>query len=712
MFEESGVGFKNRVMIVAFLLTSAFVFIFVALIYTASQSDFKKTKKEFEKDLSAAISQTVNSTIDTYSILADTVLNTTEAKALMKAERRDELYALLESKWKLWSTNNPDFRIMLFHRADGTAFLRMHKPAVFDDYLAGIRPMVKAVHEQQKVLIGYETGKYSTVFRILTPIFHEGEYLGALDFGINPNYFIKRIYEFTGQKGVLFIKDENLKLFKHASTMSLSGYTLQSSMSPDIQELLEGLPFTYDFRDTIMLEDEDVSYSVHVYGMTDYKNDEKAKLLFFNDMTYTIKMQQEFTLILTMTSIIFVILMFFLLNQSFNKLLISLKKMHDQHTQELKEAQAMTAFNEKFLNTVLDTNKNIIISTIGKETLYSANQTFLDFTGFDSIEDFESEHECMSELFLPDSDESFLRQQQNGVHWIEYIYQNPTKTFKAKMRKDGEIHTFLVTANRMRLDNNKRNVITFSDITEIVNIQKMLQEKDALLYRQSKLAAMGEMISMIAHQWRQPLGSISAATGGLKLQLELDMFNKETFDQKLDDINGYVQYMSKTVDDFRNFYRPDKTRELISLKEVVSSSLTIMEPVLKQHNIKVDTWFETDEPIDSYTNELVQVVLNLIKNAKDAHVEQGTTDPSIKLTVLKNDDETQTLIVSDNNGGVPEELIDKIFEPYFTTKDERNGTGLGLYMSKTIIEEHCGGTLSVKNDNGAHFMITLPVGIH
>ena len=181
MFEESGVGFKNRVMIVAFLLTSAFVFIFVALIYTASQSDFKKTKKEFEKDLSAAISQTVNSTIDTYSILADTVLNTTEAKALMKAERRDELYALLESKWKLWSTNNPDFRIMLFHRADGTAFLRMHKPAVFDDYLAGIRPMVKAVHEQQKVLIGYETGKYSTVFRILTPIFHEGEYLGALD---------------------------------------------------------------------------------------------------------------------------------------------------------------------------------------------------------------------------------------------------------------------------------------------------------------------------------------------------------------------------------------------------------------------------------------------------------------------------------------------------------------------------------------------------
>jgi PAS domain S-box-containing protein len=711
MFEKTGAGFKNRVMIVAFLLTSAVIFIFAALIYTAQQTNFKNTKEEFEKDLSATIGQTVNSTIETYTILADTVLNTTEAKALIKAEKRDDLYALLESKWELWSTLNPEFKIMLFHRADGTVFLRMHKPQVFDDYLSDIRPMVQAVHKQQKVLIGYETGKYSTVFRILTPIFHKGEYLGALDFGINPNYFIKQIYKFTGHKGVLFIKDENLKLFKRDSSFSQGGYTLQSNMTPDIHELLSRLPLTYDFRETIMLEDADISYSVYAYGMTDYKNNEKAKLLFFNDLTHTVKVQQEFTLILTMTSLIFVILMFFLLNQSFNKLLVSLKQMHDQHTEELREAQLMTAFNEKFLNTVLDTSRNIVISTIDKETLYSVNQTFLDFTGFDTIEDFESVHECVSELFLPDKDESFLRQQQNGIHWIDYIYENPTKTFKAKLRRDGEIHSFLVTANKMRLDEKKRNVITFTDITEVINFQKMIQEKDALLYKQSKLAAMGEMISMIAHQWRQPLGSISAATGGLKLQLELDMFDKGVFDQKLDDINGYVQYMSKTVDDFRNFYRPDKTRELISLKEVISSSLTIMEPVLKQHNIKVDTWFETHEPIDSYANELIQVVLNLIKNAKDAHVERETPDPIIKLSVLRNEDQTQSLVVADNNGGIPEELIDKIFEPYFTTKDERNGTGLGLYMSKTIIEEHCGGTLSVKNDHGAQFIITLPVGI-
>lgn len=696
-------------MIVAFLLTSIFVFVFVLLIYTQQERNFENVKDEFNTTLHRSIEQTIDTTIDTYAMLADTVLNTTKAKELMKEGKREALYALLESKWKTWTAINPEFRIMLFHKADGTAFLRMHKPEVYDDYLSDIRPMVKAAHEYKCKLSGYETGKYSTVFRLLTPIFYQGEYLGTLDFGINPNHFVNKIHEFTGHEGVLFVKEENLRLFKRESVFSLNGYLLQSSVNEDVRTLLESLPPSYDFHKSEILEVEGKQYSVHAYSMNDFKDEEKAQLLFFYDITQTVALQKKFALILTATSLLFITLMYFLLNKSFDRLLSLLKKTHQKHTKELEEAQRLTAFNEKFLNTIFDTSRNIIVSTIGRETLYSANRAFLDFTGYESIDDFNKAHECISDIFEEVDDADYLGKEKEGIHWIDYVYLYPSRTLKVEISKEGVKHTFLVGASKIGVDEKDRNVISFTDITELINYQKMIHEKDAILYQQSKMAAMGEMISMIAHQWRQPLSSISAATIGLQLHLELDTFEREEFSKTLENINKYVQYMSRTIEDFRNFYRPDKKKELVVLADVVKSSLSIIKLSLLNNNIEVVTRFETFEPIMSYSNELIQVVLNLIKNAKDALLENQTPHAKITLSVIKNGGEKQSIIVADNNSGVPEELIDKIFEPYFTTKDQINGTGLGLYMSKTIIEEHCGGSISVENHKGAHFIVTIPI---
>ena len=709
MKNKSGYGFKNTVLFIALILTSVFILIFSSLIYTTQNSNFKKTTNEFEHILKKSVEYTIDETIELYTTRANTILNTTEAKELLKAEKRDELYSMMERKWKLWTSIEPQLKIILFHRADGTVFLRMHKPKMYDDYLSDIRPMVKAAHEQKVVLTGYETGKFSTVFRILTPIFYEGEYIGSLDFGINPNHFVEEVYKFTGHEGVLFIKEDNLKLFKRDSSLSISGYKLQTIVSKDVNKLIQSLPTSYDFKEHLILDVYGSKYSTYSHAMYDYKKNTKAILLFFNDFTDSAAINDKFNLILISTSILFFILMYILLNQSLNKLLLLLENMHNRHELILKKAHEDTVFNENFLNTVLDTDQNIVITTIDKEILYSANKTFLDFTSCKTVEEFNQKYDCVSELFIESDDKEYLSQDKDGMHWIDYIYKNPLTAFKVKMKKGEKVYTFLVNANKMLLDNIDRNVFSFTDISQIIEYQEIVGQKDALLFKQSKMAAMGEMISMIAHQWRQPLATIASVVMNLRMLIEFKQYNEKAFIEELASINEYVQYMSKTIDDFRNFYKPNKQKESVILKDVIETSLSVIESSLRTKNIKTTVDIQTIEPITCYKNELIQVILNLIKNAQDVLVEGNIEDAAIGLSVVKNSEESQSIIIWDNGDGISEDIIDKIFDPYFSTKDEKNGTGLGLYMSKIILEDHSNATIDVENDNGAKFTITLPV---
>ena len=231
------------------------------------------------------------------------------------------------------------------------------------------------------------------------------------------------------------------------------------------------------------------------------------------------------------------------------------------------------------------------------------------------------------------------------------------------------------------------------------------REKDKALIQQSKLAQMGEMIAMIAHQWRQPLGAITAIANDLILKIMFDRYDKKYFDKKLKNITDLSQHLSKTIDDFRGFYKKDKEKIEIFLKDIVKDVLNIIASSVENKNIKIITEFYSTKKIYTYPNEVRQVVLNLIKNAEDILLEKGVKNPYIKIKIY-DDKNNSYLEVSDNGGGVPESIMDKIFDPYFSTKTKKDGTGLGLYMSKIIIEEHCNGTLSVSNsEEGAIFKI-------
>ena len=242
------------------------------------------------------------------------------------------------------------------------------------------------------------------------------------------------------------------------------------------------------------------------------------------------------------------------------------------------------------------------------------------------------------------------------------------------------------------------------------------RQKDKQMLEQSRLAQMGEMISMIAHQWRQPLSAISATTGSMSLHMQLEEYDEKVMEESIDKINTYTQHLSTTITDFRNFFKPDKEKSLSSLNNIVGGSLRIIGTSLESQGIKIETSLDSEEEVYTYPNELKQVVLNIIKNAQDVFAEKNTDqdasekikDPHILIRTQTMQDEI-ILMIKDNAGGISKENMAYVFDPYFTTKEKRDGTGLGLYMSKMIVEDHCKGRLSVKNeDDGACFILSLP----
>ena len=256
---------------------------------------------------------------------------------------------------------------------------------------------------------------------------------------------------------------------------------------------------------------------------------------------------------------------------------------------------------------------------------------------------------------------------------------------------------------------NTKNIEKLKSINKSleVKVEKQVQEKllqEKYMLQQSRLAQMGEMISMIAHQWRQPLSAISTTSMDLQMKLMLnsyDMENKEEREEflsylnsSLKSIDSFVNNLSITIDDFRSFYKPNKEKAETTLEKVVSKALSIIKDSLESQSVKLTFDYQSKNRLKLYENEIMQTILNILKNSQDCFLEKKIDNPQINIKTKGN-----SIAICDNAGGIPADIIDKIFDPYFSTKYEKNGTGLGLYMSKMIIEEHHGGVFSVANIN-------------
>jgi len=295
--------------------------------------------------------------------------------------------------------------------------------------------------------------------------------------------------------------------------------------------------------------------------------------------------------------------------------------------------------------------------------------------------------------------------EQLYIEDIEYsLFQKIINAFNKMQETIFKREKELKEANRLLIQKSE-------EITKINNslkerVEKEIEKnrkKDQQMLQQSRLAQMGEMISMIAHQWRQPLTAISSAAIALEMKATLNSLDKETTIDLAKKIAEYSQHLSTTIDDFRNFFKTNKKLEKTTYSAVIKSVLNIIESSIENKNITLIQELKSDKIFETYPNELKQVLLNILKNAEEILIERAIKDPKILIRTDGNE-----LIIEDNGGGIDEAIIDKVFDPYFSTKTEKNGTGIGLYMSKTIIEDHCHGKLSAYNNSeGATFKIVL-----
>lgn len=244
---------------------------------------------------------------------------------------------------------------------------------------------------------------------------------------------------------------------------------------------------------------------------------------------------------------------------------------------------------------------------------------------------------------------------------------------------------------------------------EIEEQLKLIRRQDEQLQYQSRLAQMGEILNMIAHQWRQPLSAISATASYLSTScLMADKFDKTTLLEELGKIEQYSKHLSETIDEFRNFFKPAKIKEVTSLEELCNMAINIAKAILQNQKIKIYAKYSCNQTLLTYKNEVSQVILNIIKNAQDAFLERNIDDGVIEISTYI-EKAYLCLSVKDNAGGIKKEIADKIFDLYFSTKASKNGTGIGLYMSKIIIEDHCKGSLVVESlKGGSNFIIKLP----
>lgn len=350
--------------------------------------------------------------------------------------------------------------------------------------------------------------------------------------------------------------------------------------------------------------------------------------------------------------------------------------------------------------------KELLDSSIGpmfifeKNICLNCNNEAVTFFGYISKKDIINKE--IFEIFNEISDEH-----KNDIldNKIDHYFEDTI------MSKDGTKYYVQVKERNIYMDHKMLKIIAVLNITD-------LKKQEKILSQQSKMASMGEMIGNIAHQWRQPLTAISIAAGGIKLNYEFEMEDREETIKELDNIVENTKFLSATIESFQNFLKVDKVTHKFDVTITMEKTLSIINANLQSHHILVIKNYNDSYYLQGIENELVQVFLNIINNAADVlkTIDKNSSEKYIILTIKEAKNEV-VITIQDNANGISDAILSKIFEPYFTTKHQSQGTGLGLYMAHQIIEK-MNGSLKVENEiflyqdkeyMGANFTITLPL---
>ncbi|WP_418185291.1 sensor histidine kinase [Aliarcobacter vitoriensis] len=351
-------------------------------------------------------------------------------------------------------------------------------------------------------------------------------------------------------------------------------------------------------------------------------------------------------------------------------------------------------YQDKKNKILLDSQPNIIIITDGKKIVDANNQLFKFFPLVKNIEEFRNKYVCICNSFENlDSEEYIVHKDYNGKNWAEYLFENQDKSFKVAIKdSNNELRHFNVKTSQVKID--LTIVITFIDITkEILQREKEINEQKAI-FQQSKINAVTNTLNNIAHQWRQPLGIISTIASGIKLKNHLKYLSKTEFDESCEKIIENTQKLSNTIENFTDFFTKDTKTSNISIVESTEQIIEFLSSVFEKNSIICKFNHDTDLMITCNNGNFTEAILNILDNSIYALIQNNKEDNRFIFINLKNN----KLSIKDNAGGVDESIIQKITVPYFTTKHQSFGTGLGLYIVQEVFVKNLNFKIDLKNE--------------
>lgn len=597
------------------------------------------------------------------------------------------------------------------------------------DNLYNIRDDIKETILTNQLQNHISVGIFSMSFKSIVPVFERNQLIGIIEFISHFNSISKKLEKDSISSIVLVDKRFEKMLSNSITNTFIDGYYLANlENNPKCVNLLEniGIENLLKVKDYTIYENTIVTYRdiVGANGAVlgyfvlfkNLDNIQKADIVGFESLL---------TLFIVMVFISALILLFLITNQEkANIIKQNLKKTNELNKKLNEQIEIIT--QEKNLNKeILDAEQNFIVLSDGKSVITGNKTAYRIIKTKEPLEEFYKYKRCICDYFLEMDDEDYIYNKLlNGKNWIDYILENKNKQHKCAINIDSKIHHYKVFVKPFNYYEKNVFIVVLSDITYEMEITRQLKQeievnkkKDVLIQQQSRLAILGEMIGNIAHQWRQPLSMITVAISSLKLKKDFGNLEESDIDFTTEEIMRSANFLSKTIEDFRNFFKKDKQRELFYIDEVISNTYNIIKASYVNNNIVMDYSNVEKIEYDGFPSELSQVFLNIFTNAKEILVAKNIDKKYVRVSVKKLESIIQISIL-DNGGGVDNKIIEKIFDPYFSTKHQSMGTGLGLYMSTLIIKRSFKGNLYIKNEEfiyegkaykGANFIIELPL---
>jgi signal transduction histidine kinase len=539
------------------------------------------------------------------------------------------------------------------------------------------RKDLKKFIEDRKISTSISVGLFSMTIKARAPIIdNENNFLGAIEVIGHFNSIVNDLKENKIEAIVITEKKykETLK-FPYSQIFIDDYYVANLNANKDLINYLKTNKIEkYLEINNFIIEN---NYLISKYDLYNERNEQLGYILNFiklDDIDFQVV--ESFKIQIIMVSIIALIILFF-------TFLIYL------YTSYLKQLK----IQENKKQSILDSQQNIIVITDGTK-LINANQRLYDFfSDTKDLESFKNKYKCICTTFMNmENDIYIIEKYYEEKNWAEYVLLNQDKNFRAAIKNmENEIRHFSIKCSK--ISDEDFIIVTFTDITQEILQMEANKEKDRIVFQQSKIAAIADTLKNIAHQWRQPLSVISTIASGMKVQKELNILKDIDFNESCNTIIDNTTKLSLTIENFTNFFNKEDSISRFSLIETIENIKKFMDSIFEKNNIKCFLTHDNDMILHCNRNDFSQAILNILDNSIYALINNQSPDNRIILIDLN----SNILQIKDSGNGIEENILSKIFEPYFTTKHEAFGVGLGLYIVNELFVKHMNYKIDIQN---------------